>query len=160
MSSREQRLKRTAEELQDPNTRWKGVCGVLLGWGTVTFCKVLWNHVVRTLDLSLDEVEGHEGALLLPCWAMSAIGPFTKWRPSASHQGGNTQQGHRRAQRLRRAHLLREVALTFLQLRCAHGRRRGYDPYAYPPLALIAASVTSGVKKQKGHQKQVSMASQ
>lgn len=35
----------------------------------------------KDLELSLDEVKWHE----LPCfslvWAMSVVGPFTKWRP-------------------------------------------------------------------------------
>lgn len=35
----------------------------------------------KGLDLSLDEVEWHEVPCFSLVWAMSAVGPFTKWRP-------------------------------------------------------------------------------
>lgn len=69
----------------------------------------------RILDVSLDEVVWHKGALLLlPVRAVSPVGPLTEWPPLASYRGAQQKN------------VLRELALTFLQLgRCTHGRGWG-----------------------------------
>lgn len=66
------------------------------------------------------------GSLLLPCLGQVCVWPFYKMTISLVRQ-----QAHSWAAELglRADHLLRELALTFLQLgRCARGRRRGWLP--------------------------------
>ena len=145
MSSKEQRPKRPAAALQGPTPDGRGSGG----WA-VTFHKGLWDHRARTLDLSLDEAERHEGAPLLPCLGHVCSWPFYKMATTSLSSGSKHTAGLLKSSQTRAGHLLREAAVTLLQLRrCVAGGGGGGCQYAYPALALAAASVTFRVK-QKG----------
>ena len=84
VSSKGWRWKRPAE-LQD-QTPVEGALGA--PGEAATSCKIPVDPHTRILDVSLDEVVWHKGALLLlPVRAVSPVGPLTEWPPLASYRG-------------------------------------------------------------------------
>lgn len=67
------------------------------GWGVggaaMIVCKGLWDHRARTLDLSSDGVERHEGALLLPCLGRVCSWPFYKMETTGLSSGSKHRAG-------------------------------------------------------------------
>lgn len=141
-----------------PNTRWKG----FWGWA-VTFCKGLWDHRARTLDLSLDEVERHEGAPLLPL-----SGPRLQLAllQDGDHQPLIREQTHSRA-----AEELTDESRSFAEgggsdpppaEKMCRGRRRGWLSICLPcPGFSCSLCHNQGkTKRLREFRKQASMASQ
>lgn len=157
MSSREQRPKRPAAALQGPTPDGRGSGG----WA-VTFRKGLRDHRARTLDLSRDEVERHEGAPLLPL-----SGPRLQLAllQDGDHQPLIREQTHSRA-----AEELTDESRSFAEgggsdpppaEKMCRGRRRGWLSICLPcPGFSCSLCHNQGkTKRLREFRKQASMAS-